>query len=425
MKTKIFLIVTILISTVCSQQKVDIGNLRAANTTREERQKFKEQLINETIRKNLLLPLNDENEAKWQDAFESCELILYKDALVCKSLKYALNNFRKRNTGFQRATVEAAYCLYPKEFNKEILGVVKTTDNPKLFAMGANYLTREIATQKLKSDIIKLMKTKFSDWKENPILHMLDVRLLSVQKTSAISLAEILKETAPGELVLFSLQRENRDYQGLAIIRKPDGNFVRDNFGRIFNVPQLARGIANLPGYITNGNTPQGILSIQGVDTSKSVLIGATPNFQTILPFENKFVKYFHITEELKDTNWLDSYTNLLPVKYRNNQLLYEAYYAGKAGRNEIISHGTTIDPEFYLGRLYYPNTPTLGCLCAKELWSDVDGKCLLSDQAALVNAFSSVGGLNGYIMVVEIDDQNKPVILDEILIDILNSEKK
>ncbi len=281
MKTKIFLIVTILISTVCSQQKVDIGNLRAANTTREERQKFKEQLINETIRKNLLLPLNDENEAKWQDAFESCELILYKDALVCKSLKYALNNFRKRNTGFQRATVEAAYCLYPKEFNKEILGVVKTTDNPKLFAMGANYLTREIATQKLKSDIIKLMKTKFSDWKENPILHMLDVRLLSVQKTSAISLAEILKETASGELVLFSLQRENRDYQGLAIIRKPDGNFVRDNFGRIFNVPQLARGIANLPGYITNGNTPQGILSIQGVDTSKSVLIGATPNFQT------------------------------------------------------------------------------------------------------------------------------------------------
>lgn len=424
MKTKIFLLTIILISTGYSQQKIDIGDLRAANITKEERQKFKEQLINETIRKNLLLPLKGENEAKWQDAFEGSEFLLYKDELVFKSLKYALSNSGKRSLEFQRAAIEAAYCLYPKEFYNEIFSVVKTTDNPKLFAMGANYLIRSIPTQKLKSGLAKLMKTRFNNWKENPILHMLDKKLLSNQKTPAISLVEILKETAPGELVIFSLQRKNRDYQGLAIIRKPNGNFVRDNFGRIFNVPQLARGISNLPGYITNGNTPQGILSIQGVDTSKSIFIGATPNFQTILPFENKFVNYFHSTGELKDTNWLDSYANLLPARYRNNPLLYEAYYAGKAGRNEIISHGTTIDPQFYTGQPYYPNTPTLGCLCAKELWSDIDGKCLISDQAALMNAFSSVGSLNGYIMIFEIVDQNKPVTLDEVLIEILNSEK-
>jgi len=425
MKNKIFLLTIILVSILYSQQMVDFKTLVDSNTTKEERQKFREQTINETIRKNLLLLLNDVNEAKWQEAFEASEVMLYKDAQIYKSLKQSLSDFKKRSTGFLRASLEAVYCLYPKEFSNEILNIARATDNAKLFAISANYLVRAISTEKLKSDLTKLMKAKFNNWKENPILYMLDVRLFSKQKTPAISLMEILRNTAPGELVIFSLQRKNRDYQGLVLIRKPDGNFVRDDFGRIFNIPQLARGIANLPGYITDGNTPQGILSVQGIDTSKSVFIGATPNIQLILPFENKFVKYFHTTEEVKDTSWLDSYSNLLPPKYRDNPLFYEAYYAGKAGRTEIISHGTTIDPEFYYGQPYYPNTPTLGCLCAKEIWSEADGKCLTSDQAALMNAFYSAGSSNGYLMVVELDDQNKPVIFDEVLIDILNSEKK
>jgi hypothetical protein len=425
MKNKIFLLTIIFVSNLYSQQMVDFKTLVDSNTTKVERQKFREQTINETIRKNLLLLLNDVNEAKWQEAFEASEVMLFKDALIYKSLKQSLSDFKKRSTGFQRATLEAVYCLYPKEFSNEILNIARTTDNPKLFAMSVNYLIRAIPTEKLKSDLAKLMKTKFNNWKENPILYMLDVRLFSKQKTPAISLIEVLRNTAPGELVIFSLQRRNRDYQGLVLIRKPDGSFVRDNFGKIFNIPQLARGIANLPGYITDGNTPQGILSVQGVDTSKSIFIGSTPNIQLILPFENKYIKYFHKTEEIKDTSWLDSYANLLPAKYNDNPLFYEAYYAGKAGRTEIISHGTTIDPEFYKGQPYYPNTPTLGCLCAKELWSDTDGKCLISDQAALMNAFYSAGSLNGYLMVVELDNQNKPVILDEVLVDVLNSEKK
>ncbi len=425
MKNRIFLLVIIFVSNLFSQQMVDFKTLVDSNTTKEERQKFKEQTINETIRKNLLLLLNDVNEAKWQEAFEASEVMLCKDALIYKSLKQSLSDFKKRSAGFQRAALEAVYCLYPKEFSNEIFNIARTTDNAKLFAMSANYLVRAIPTEKLKSDLTKLMKAKFNNWKENPILYMLDVRLFSKQKTPAISLTEILRNTTPGELVIFSLQRKNRDYQGLVLIRKPDGNFVRDDLGRIFNVPQLARGIANLPGYITDGNTPQGILSVQGIDTSKSVFIGATPNIQLILPFENNFVKYFHTTEEVKDTNWFDSYANLLPPKYRDNPVFYEAYYAGNAGRTEIISHGTTIDPEFYYGQPYYPNTPTLGCLCAKEIWSEADGKCLTSDQAALMNAFYSTGSSNGYLMVVEIDDQNKPVIFDEVLVDILNSEKK
>ena len=95
---------------------------------------------------------------------------------------------------------------------------------------------------------------------------------------------------------------------------------------------------------------------------------------------------------------------------------LYESFYAGKAGRTEIIAHGTTIDPSFYVGEKYYPQTPTMGCLCAKEIWSDEDGKRLESDQQKLVNALQIAGGAKGYCVVLEIDDAQKPISFDEIL---------
>ena len=71
----------------------------------------------------------------------------------------------------------------------------------------------------------------------------------------------------------------------------------------------------------------------------------------------------------------------LLPAKLKNYSPLYESFYAGKAGRSEIIAHGTAINPEYYKGKQYYPYTPTQGCLSTKELWSSVNGKLIYNDQ--------------------------------------------
>jgi hypothetical protein len=89
---------------------------------------------------------------------------------------------------------------------------------------------------------------------------------------------------------------------------------------------------------------------------------------------------------------------------------------AGKIGRNEIIAHGTTVDPEWYAQQPFYPLTPTQGCLCTKEIWSAVNGLRLQSDQIKLVNAIKKAGGANGYCLLIEIDDQQKPVSLKEII---------
>jgi len=117
------------------------------------------------------------------------------------------------------------------------------------------------------------------------------------------------------------------------------------------------------------------------------------------------------------DSIWTEEwYKKLLPDNLKYYMPLYESFYAGKAGRTEIIAHGTTVDPEYYTGKLYYPQTPTMGCLCTKEIWNDADGKRMQSDQQKLVAALQRAGGANGYCVVIEIHDEERPVSLSDIL---------
>ena len=92
-----------------------------------------------------------------------------------------------------------------------------------------------------------------------------------------------------------------------------------------------------------------------------------------------------------------------------------EAWNAGKAGRTEIIAHGTTIDPDYYKGRPFYPLTPSQGCLTAKEIWNVTTGHLLVSEQLNLVSAFMSTPGTKGYLYVINLDDQQKPVTREEL----------
>ncbi len=92
-----------------------------------------------------------------------------------------------------------------------------------------------------------------------------------------------------------------------------------------------------------------------------------------------------------------------------------EAFDAGKIGRTEIIAHGSTIDPSWYSSYAFYPITPTLGCLCGREMWNSQTGKIESSDQLDLVNAFIETPGNKGYLIVINIDDKQTAVTPSEI----------
>lgn len=393
--------------------------LYTSYTTDVERAKLKERLIENSIRKNLLLPLSDSTEENWQEAFDAMEVMEFNTSFTKNKIHSAFDSIEIRSIPFQRALLEIAYTNYPGEFILQTKTLLDKTIEPKIFAMCAEYLIQQKKDSITRNRIsIKLFKEFGDSVYINPILNMLQNRLEKPKSFKVYPIKEVLNEVLkkdflPNQIVMYSFQRKDRDYPGMVILRNATGNFITDSSGNIFNIPQLARSITNLPGYLTNGNTPQGIFKMYGFGVSLSNFIGPTANIQMGMPVELSMQKFFD-DSTITDSVWtIDRYQNLIPQKLKGYLPLYDSYYSGLAGRSEIIAHGTTIDPKFYFGKLYYPLTPTDGCLCTKEIWN---GKRLESDQQKLVNGLLKAGGANGYCVVIELDDRHASVTINDII---------
>jgi hypothetical protein len=251
-----------------------------------------------------------------------------------------------------------------------------------------------------------------------PILHELKTYLHNyanyLQQPTPDILQLFAHQKVLGQKIIYSFQRWNRDFTGIAIVQNADGSFARDSTGKLIMIEQLARSGSDLPYFITNGNTPQGIFSIQGVQIDHNHIIGPTPTIQLIMPFESEDSLFWHTPYDASKDE-LANYINLLPESWRDYEPMTEAFYAGKIGRTEIIAHGTTLDPDYFSGKPFYPISPTMGCLCAKEDWNIFTGKFNSSDQFNLVNAFLSTPGDTGYLLVINLDNQQKAVSKEEV----------
>lgn len=392
--------------------------LYTSYTTEAARAKMNANLIKNSITKNLSLPLSDSTEENWQEAFDAMEVMQYNSPFIESKMRSAFDSIETRSTYFQRALLEVAYSDYEGKFLAPTKKLLDKTLDPKIFAMCAEYLIQNQKNETEKGLLSKKLLEKFGDTAyKNPALFMLGTRL-SKDQVQAQSMKDVLNELVsknflPGEIVMYSFQRKDRDYPGMVLIRNAEGNFVTDSSGNIFHVPQLARSITNLPFYLRNGNTPQGIFRMYGFDVSMSNFIGPTANVQLGMPVELTLQKYFNDTTILDSVWTTNYYQKLLPKKLKDYLPLYGSYYAGLAGRSEIIAHGTTIDPQFYSGKPYYPLTPTEGCLCTKEIWN---GARIESDQQKLVNALLKAGGANGYCVVIEMDDKHAPVTISDLM---------
>jgi len=375
-------------------------------------------IVQNTITKNLSFPLNENTEEYWMDAFWGMELLQYKSPWADARILLAFDSVEKRSTGFQRALLELIYTNYPQFFSKQVSSLLSATSNAKVFAMCAEYLLVNNKPLLTGINLEGKKQVLIKNEKDDAIVRQLMNRLQNQMPTIKNNLitAIIGPDFIKNHTILYSFQRKNRNYPGLVMIKDSTGKFVKDEYGGIFSVPQLARSISNLPGYLTNGNTPQGIFRMHGFDTSTNSFIGPTTNIQLTMPVETN-LRHFLMDSSIIDSIWTEEwYKKLLPDNLKYYMPLYESFYAGKAGRTEIIAHGTTVDPEYYTGKLYYPQTPTMGCLCTKEIWNDADGKRMQSDQQRLVAALQRAGGANGYCVVIEIHDEERPVSLSDIL---------
>jgi len=393
--------------------------LYTAYTTDAARTQLKDRLIKNSITKGLMLPLSDSTEEYWENAFSAMEVLDYSTPFTRNQVHTAFDSIGTRSLDFQRALLEVAYTNYPGQFPRQTQTLLNETPDPKIFAMCSEYLIRHNGDSTLKREISKKLFEKFRDSVFiYPVLNSLWSRLEKPVSKKIYTAKEVLtqilnREFLAGQIVMYSFQRKDRDYPGMVLIRNAQGDFIKDSSGKFFHIPQLARSITNLPGYLRNGNTPQGIFRMYGFGVSMSSFIGPTANVQIGMPVELSLKKFFD-DSTISDTTWtIDWYQKLIPGNLKSYLPLYESYYSGLIGRTDIIAHGTTIDPQYYLGKPYYPLTPTQGCLCTKEIWN---GKRVESDQQKLVNGLLKAGGANGYCVVVEIDDKHAPVTINDLL---------
>ncbi len=316
----------------------------------------------------------------------------------------------------QRALLEVVYGQFANKFLPEVKSIAAQTTHPKTFAMAAVHLYRASTDADTRQWLTSQIRRLKPNEQQKAMLESLQRYIEPATLSNLPPLDSLFaRQRVHGFKVVYSFQRASRNHAGLAVVQNPDGSFARDSLGRLLTFVQLARSASNLPYFITNGSTPQGLFSIRGTAISNNVFIGPTPNLQSAMPFEIPVPEFTHYFPIVLNATPERIYRSYFPDCWQQWPGLMEAFYAGKAGRGEIIAHGSTIDPEWFAGESFYPLSPTLGCLSGLELWNKTTGKIDRSDQLDLVNAFLSTPGKNGYLMVINLNDKNGPVTREEV----------
>jgi hypothetical protein len=387
------------------------------------------QRLTKSIKEAFTLPINNENGLAYESALWAMLMLEYKPTEAITVIKKGLQDFTLLEPSLQNSLLETVYALYPKDFEKEILNLVSFQFNnltPKQFAVCGEYLYN--VNPKKHSKMLKNICTdaflKNLDNVSNQLYFgNLSTRIINRSKkwdnkNEIAFLSKIVNnQILPNKNVIISVQNKNRDYPGIVIIRDSAGKIVLQN-DTIMYTQQLARAVTNLPFYISNGNTPQGIFRINGLGVSKNSQIGPTENFQLCMPFECKVSHFFD--EQINDTVWSpllyeSIYTQTTTKDLNPFAFLNEAAHAGQVGRFEIIAHGTAVNTEYYKGKPYFGFTPTAGCLQAKEIWDYKTGQRIYSDQQKLVDAYKSIGATKSYLIVLDIIDEKRPVTINDV----------
>jgi len=397
-------------------QQDNMAQIHTDFAKQERRDRFDRYLQETTIGEIFSSELNEDSEEDFESSCLSATQFLIRNDYVKSGLNKMFAGYNTLSFSAKRAMLAAIYSLYPTEYKAAVNAIFNIETNPKLFAIAAAYLYRIQPEYALQRKITQYAN-KIPGVDSLPVLTELRKYISSynTQKNrNAPNIIDLFVWQKDHHVkTVYSFQRWDRDYAGLAVVQLEDGSFARGEDGKLLTFRQLARAATNLPYFLTNGNTPQGIFSINGTDVSRNLLIGPTPNIQTILPFERDYSFWFMGYDSLKTP--FDNYIQLLPPVWRNYIPATETFYAGKCGRSEIIMHGTTIESKYFKKEHFFPLAPTDGCLCANETWNPANGYLIQSDQLGLANTFNRTPERRGLLFVVNISNEQRPVTVDDI----------
>lgn len=331
-------------------------------------------------------PVGGETQSDWLGACWAMELMLYKPSVLEQRIPGILDSLYQQPLAMQQAFLEMILTLFPGDFTDKLQDRWRKLGSNKVKAMALEQLAMAGSFPELQMDP-QFVQSAYAELYQQ---RWMNPTILCPQKEDILS-----KNFLPEQTVLVSFQYRNRDRPGCLMIRTADHQWLKNPEGQNYCFTQLARSITNMPWYLTNGNTPQGLYKLAGVDVSNNNWIGPTPNMQMVMPFEPGLQPFFLDTVEA-----YRQYRNLLGslAKFPS---LFQSYHAGRIGRTEIIAHVTTIPEWYYTDQPYYPCTPSLGCLCSPEIWSE-SGTVLRSVQQQWMDIVVNLQPAAFYLLVVE-----------------------
>lgn len=207
---------------------------------------------------------------------------------------------------------------------------------------------------------------------------------------------------------LFLFCRTNRLYPCMFVMKNVHGEPVRLADGKLWSSPSLASSARGLPSYERNGNTPEGVMTIDSVMPAADQQMSFGKFRRFILNFVPKAKNESHIK-------------SLLPASSHDADWWKAGTTARDMGRNLFRIHGTlkiNNDPT----TPYYPFMRTSGCIARRE--NTYDG-VTYKDQRDLLDTVMTAMDMTpkyenetltkGLIYIVEIDDKNAPVTLEDL----------
>ena len=228
-----------------------------------KRQRLEKDLRENIIAKTFEQTLTTDNEHKFESACWAISQFMFRNEMVESGFRKIIASYDSLQYDTKRAFLEAVYGIYPTECKKDINIIFQKETDPKLFAMCALYLYRMNHSIAGVNYIKLKMIEQFPDYDSTDLLSELEKFLTHHQtfaKQPVPAINELIRyQQQLGNKIIYSFQRWNRDYPGLAIVQNADGSIVRREDGRIMIFEQLARSASDLPYFITNGNTPQGL----------------------------------------------------------------------------------------------------------------------------------------------------------------------
>ena len=331
-----------------------------------------------------------------------------------KGFDRLMKNWNKLERSVQISLLEAVYAIYPEKYVSEMRRIAETSDHKRTVAIALSYLKRQNPAQWATWQ--RILNSRFPNYNADLFLQRLHQHLGAEKPGPLPSFDSLFAHQHLHKYkIVYSFQRPNRDYPGLAVVQEADGFFARDSTDHLLAFAQLARSANNLPFFITHGSTPQGLFAITGTDISRSPYIGPTPNLQTPMMYEVTPPIFTHYFPMVFSATPEAIYRSYFPQNWQNWSGLMEAHDAGKIGRSAIIAHGTTIEKTWFEGMPWYPFTPTMGCLSIYEDWNPETGKLASFEQLHLVNTFLRTEGTKGYMMVINLEDKDAPVSVEEV----------